>query len=206
MATSVGIDVPGDPANGMPSNFTSACILKSSITYPKITARRYLNRRVSSSQLSLLPVLDSPRAQDGCSLPLTKSPMTVTSLLDVVAIIRHPPPPAVPNEYTLGKRTKMMKTKKSTLTEQQYSKEARPVRGATTHENRTATSPRMGATWRITLWRPVLCVPNGGARKAGMLESSGERCVGIGELLLGTIWHKRGPLGVKGILPLSVEP
>ncbi|TVU13387.1 hypothetical protein EJB05_40440, partial [Eragrostis curvula] len=25
----------------------------------------------------------------------------------------------------------------------------------------------MGAAWRITLWRPVLCVPNGGARKAG---------------------------------------
>ncbi|TVU04210.1 hypothetical protein EJB05_50236, partial [Eragrostis curvula] len=45
MATSVGIDVPGDPANGMPSKFTSACILKSSITYPKITARRYLNRQ-----------------------------------------------------------------------------------------------------------------------------------------------------------------
>ncbi|TVU34449.1 hypothetical protein EJB05_16281, partial [Eragrostis curvula] len=55
----------------------------------------------------------------------------------------------------------------------------------------------MGAAWRITLWRPVLCVPNGGARKAGMLESSGARCVGTGELLLGTIWHKRGPLGVK---------
>ncbi|TVU09701.1 hypothetical protein EJB05_43193, partial [Eragrostis curvula] len=34
-----------------------------------------------------------------CSLPLTKSPMTVTSLLDVVAIIRHPPPPAVPNVF-----------------------------------------------------------------------------------------------------------
>ncbi|TVT97830.1 hypothetical protein EJB05_56899, partial [Eragrostis curvula] len=55
----------------------------------------------------------------------------------------------------------------------------------------------MGAAWRITLWRPVLCVPNGGARKAGMLESSGERCVGTGGELLGTIWHKRGPLGVK---------
>ncbi|TVU11131.1 hypothetical protein EJB05_44697, partial [Eragrostis curvula] len=36
----------------------------------------------------------------------------------------------------------------------------------------------MGAAWRITLWRPVLCVPNGGARKAGYAGIVGREMCG----------------------------